>query len=41
LFLLRIFLLLIIIITSSTQTVRRFALIFYTYVSWVNRIKMV
>jgi hypothetical protein len=30
----------ILFITSSTQTVRSFALIFYTYVSWVNRMKI-
>jgi hypothetical protein len=31
----------IIIITSSSQTVRSYALIFCTYVSWVNMMKMV
>jgi hypothetical protein len=29
---------LIIIITSSSQTVRSFALIFYTYISWVKMV---
>jgi hypothetical protein len=33
--------LIIIIITFSSQTVRSFALIFYTYVSWVNWMNMV